>query len=268
MLSKDALQYLQAQNVVLDVLRNGVDAPFAAVPPGYTLESLAAFRVNADHFEETYQTNDIESFAEYCTEYMAERVFIKAESMTADVVFDSGTPDSPLHRKHKAKLVLKRTPLYNAVTSMDARREISQRDLADWMQDWRNEIMPFDGNGDAIEVRRAVQAIRNFSIQETKKSDHVEETLKASRSAFASIEATSNNSLPDIIVAKGEPYLGLPPIDMTLRVKYLLDDPPEFRLTLVRPDVLEQEIARSFVAVLRQTFTTDGLTPAYYMGGI
>lgn len=265
-LSKDALQYLQEQNVMLDVLHNRLDAPFAAVPPGYTLESLEAFRPIADHFKETYQTSDIESFAEYCTEYMVDRVFIKAESMSADVVFDSGTPEVPLHRRHKAKLVLKRTPLYNAVTLMDARREISQRDLADWMQDWRNEIMPVGDNGDAIEIKRAIQAIRNFSVQATKKSDHVEENLKASRSAFASIEATNNSNLPDIIVAKGEPYLGLPAIDMTLRVKYLLDDPPQFRLTLVRPDVLEQEIAKSFVDKLQQAF--DAVKPRYYMGVI
>lgn len=260
MISKDALEYLSAQTLAAKRASEPLDHPFAIVPQGFEVRSMDEFNEHASHFREQFATNHIDSFIDYfdCHGDGGDLAcFVSIKPLKAEIVFDAGNADKPGHRFHRARLVLDKSPLMSAIQTISLCENLSQRTLAEWLEDWRFDIDAEDTNGEDIELRKVITAVRNFGVLSKAGSEHKEESLGASRSAFAEIEAKNKSDLPAFLVGHGKPYTGLPMVDMPMRLHVRLSTdgkPPTFKLQRVRPDQYDQKIAESFVETLKAKF--------------
>lgn len=261
MISKDALEYLSAQTLAANRVSELLDYPFAFVPQGFEVRSMDEFNEHASHFRQQFATNHIDSFVDYFDQHVDAAdpltCFVSIKPLQAEIIFDAGNAAEPGHRLHRARLVLDKSPLMQTIENIAVFENLSQRTLAEWLEDWRFDISAEDTKGDDIELRKVITAVRNFGVLSKAGTEHKDESLAASRSAFAEIEAKNKSDLPAFLVGHGEPYTGLPMVDMPMRLHVRLSTdghPPTFKLQRVRPDQLDQQIAESFVATLKAKF--------------
>lgn len=255
MLDKEAITHLQSIAVAAaGASKEHTDHGFLMVPPGFKTESLDQFMRCTSHFRESFRTDHIQSFIEYLDSNDAMPCYIDKKGMCAKVIFDAGDIHEPGHRLHQAYLDLTISPLFKSARNMAALHMCSQRDLAEWLEDWRTHLSAESAFGEEIELRKVINAVRNFQVRGKSGSDHSQESLKASKSAFAQIEANNKDHIPEFIIAHGEPYFGLPDIDIAMRLSVRLstdDEPPMFSLSIVRADHLMNTIAESFAETIR-----------------
>lgn len=240
------------------------DNGFLIVPSTYKVVDLDDFNDGPSRFREKFVTDHFESFASYWHDHASDesRIYVNKSTMSAKVCFDPGAPGAPSHRSHWAALGLTKTPMLNAMQEVSGKR-LTQRQAAEFLEDWRVDLRALDADGNVIDLRKVVAAIRKFDVKGKAESGHVETSLATSKSAFASLEAGNKELIPEYIVANGEPYLGLPKQDILMRlfVHMKVDEAPTFSLSIVRPDSLQEVFAELFVDtlndVLRSRFSGD-----------
>lgn len=240
------------------------DNGFLIVPSNYKVLELDDFNKRPSRFREKFVTDHFESFASYWHDhaYDESRIYVNKSTMSAKVCFDPGAPGSPSHRSHWAALGLTKTPMLNAIQDVSAKK-LTQRQLAEFLEDWRIELRALDADGNIIDFRKVIAAVRKFDVKGKAESGHIESSLATSKSAFASLEAGNKELIPEYIVAHGEAYLGLPRRDIPMRLSVYMkvDEAPTFSLSIVRPDSLQEVFAELFVdtlnEVLRSRFSSD-----------
>jgi uncharacterized protein YfdQ (DUF2303 family) len=224
---------------------------------GQAIRSLEHLQPGRSRFRGTFTSTGIGAFAKYVVAQSkvcesAVHGFIDPASASATVYFNLGDYEHAGHGDHIAHLKLKATAAYSALkTAVNAK--LSQRDLHDFVEDWRDLIVPvIDGKADASSVPSALAAIRDITLSEAREANFVERDLGSSRSAMESVDASSKHTLPTGFLFVTPPYEGLPPRTFELRLGVNSGAVDKLNLTLriKQAEKVVEEIAEDFRAQL------------------
>lgn len=252
MLNKDTLELIIANAAAAQALPQ-THTPAVALPDGVTVRNLEQYAANRARFRGELATSSIKDFAEYVNMHThpIEQVaaFVDQDSMRCRVFFNLGDQEKPGHGDDTAMLKLKPTAAYAALQAI-AGKAMSQRDLAEWMEDWAHLLKAFDGDKD-LSVLQAIAAVRNITIKAGMERTHSESNFGGSRSAMDEIEAKSQDTLPTELSFTTVPYEGLLPQTITLRLSVITGDKPQLKLRWVREEAQREEIAQDFKRVIQ-----------------
>ncbi|MGX5913917.1 DUF2303 family protein [Aliidiomarina sp. Khilg15.8] len=262
MLEAKAIELLQQSSVSerlnLEVA-NRADFEALAVPESFRLTSLESFQAQRNQFRGGYQTNSIGSFTTYTAakaddyEHEAE-CFIDAEDISAKAFFDIGTLEQPGHCRHVARVKLEKTSAYQALLRVNGSL-MSQRDMSDFLEDWIPNLQAFDSAGEIIQIKRAIGAVRQITIDAVRKVESEVGDLNESASLMERIDASSKDTMPAVFIFSCEPYNGLDErrFELSLGVR-TSGDRPALVLRILRLEAEQELIANEFQCKLEENF--------------
>lgn len=221
------------------------DIRACVVPSGSEIKSLEHLMDVPTRMRRTYKTERLEDFCRYMRDEAidATAVFVLPDGSGAEGVIDYGSHESPSWGDHKAVLRMKHTPEFAALQTACA-KQLSQRDLTDWIEDWAHIITPVINEKDET-VGKAIQSIRRVEIKATASRDHTEGDFKASRTSLEQIEAASKDGqLPELIKVRCQVYPCTDTRNISARLSLLTGaDKPTFRLRIMGLDALMKAVA-------------------------
>lgn len=241
---------------------HGLACPTALLPDGTGIESLERFSLERFRFRGAMTTTSIEDFARYSKGYASPtepaRCFIDADNMTARSVFNIGTLDNPGHADNIAAITLKKTAPFRALLAINGDR-LSQKQIAEWLEDWKDYLLAFDADGNAMQITQAAQAVRRVTIQQATQADHEDGDFSGKKSLMQSIEASSKEVMPVAFQFKCVPYEGLGERAFSLRNSLLKSGEPCFVLRIVQLEAQEEAIANEFRDLLISKFDAESV---------
>lgn len=233
------------------------DRPASALPAEFTVHDLEKFAPQRRRFRGSYHTHLVDNFAHYVATirgFADAPVYINAEHVTAAAYLNAGTTEHPGHCDDTAWLKLQATAAFAALTKLEApARRLAQREAAEWMEDWRDNLTAYDGEGNELPINRAIAAVRKLKIEASRAAEHSVDDMKSSASLLESIEAKSDLGLPHHLTFSCAPYHGLAQRDFHLRVGISNSDAG--CTVMLRPVKMEQareEIARHFSRLVEE----------------
>lgn len=227
----------------------------AALPANYELTSLEKYYPNRFRFRGRMTTESLADFVTYTKQHPGGHGFIVAAGLEATVFFNLGDVDKPGHADWSAGLAMKMTPAMSALRAING-RALDQRGVTDFLEDWSPLVRAYTQqrpNGEEEEVRlvQAVAAIRRIKIEAKSASETTQQNFKESQSRLDSVEASSDEGLPDVLEISTAPYFGLPVRDFRLRLSILTGgDKPMLKFRLIGADRHEEDIAQEFKSIL------------------
>ncbi len=228
------------------------------LPDGYHIHKLEHLNLLRDRFRGLMSTTSIADFVKYAVNSAFEDepagCFINADEMEAVCIFNIGTISEPGHADNKASIALKKTAPFRAVLDINGRKN-RQKELAEWLEDWRDYLLAFDADGNVMSIKQAVSAIRRISIEAMSTSDHEDQDFSAKRSVMESVEAKSKEIMPVAFEFKCVPYEGLTDRPFSLRLSILASDNPQLVLRIIQLETAEEAIATEFRDLLIEKFT-------------
>ncbi|MDN8599045.1 DUF2303 family protein [Citrobacter sp. S2-9] len=241
---------------------HGLACPTALLPEGTGIESLERFSLERFRFRGAMTTTSIVDFARYSKGYASPtepaRCFIDADNMTARSVFNIGTLDNPGHADNIAAITLKKTAPFRALLAINGDR-LSQKQIAEWLEDWKDYLLAFDADGNAMQITQAAQAVRRITIQQATQADHEDADFSGKKSLMQSIEASSKEVMPVAFQFKCVPYEGLGERAFSLRNSLLKSGEPCFVLRIVQLEAQEEAIANEFRDLLISKFDAESV---------
>lgn len=274
-MQKDAIQHIEQGAVAAKLAANLHDMalPVVPVPDAYKLISIEKFLDQPARFRGTFRTDYINEFTAYMLKNIVNSstagVFINAQKMTATGILDLGDPTSPKHAEHRA--VVKIIPL-NAYTALRAMNGVkkSQREFAEWMEDWRDYLEAYTDmgpgitqsengkikaeGGNEIDLKAAIAAVRKITLKVTAANEHSTQDFKAARSALEEIEAFSKDlSLPGSLYFTCKPYEELQTRTFVCRVGVLTSEKePTIVLRVAQMEAHVEEMGKEFQALVQK----------------
>lgn len=253
----NALQEGEAISAAAEALNTSCDThDLVALPSDYKLNNLEQFKLLRRRARGTMNTQAIDAFVEYSKGHAepGASVFINAEEMSATAVLNLGTPVAPGHADNRAKLTLKRTAAYHALTCMATGSGHKQATIAEFLEDWPENIQCHNDAGE-ITLPKAIAAVRKLTIESIRKLENSEQQLSASRSAFESVQATSVEPLPTAILFHCQPYADLKDRTFALRLNvHTGGDKPTISLRIIKAEQHAEDIANELGFLIRKEF--------------
>jgi uncharacterized protein YfdQ (DUF2303 family) len=243
----DQIKSLVLGQQVNERLNSTTLSPVVAVPEGVVLKNLEQYLTGRVRFRGNLATASIDDFIRYSTGYAEEgaRCFIDADKMSAVSVFNLGTTALPGHADNTASLSLKSTAPFSAVLSINGDRK-SQKELAEWIEDWSEYIIGFSSNGDVIDPKKSAAALRKITIEANQKADYEDNDFSGKRSLMESVEAKTQEIMPVAFEFKCITYEGLTERAIKLRLSIINSDRPILVLRIVQLEDVEEKIAAEF----------------------
>ncbi|AQQ67465.1 hypothetical protein Mag101_07305 [Microbulbifer agarilyticus] len=272
-MSMDASAIKQIQNTAPHTeanqqLKNTESNPAIILPDTCKLVDIEHLQQFRNRFRAALKTNALEDFANYYgdnQEDLFTQVFVQPESMTAKAIFNLYEVDAePGHGDHTASLTLVKTAPFRSLRNIDGDRH-SQQALAEWMEDWRDNLRALDNKGELLNINQAIAAIRRITIEATAKSDSEVTNFGASQSAMESIEAKSEEQLPAYLQFTCEPYKALSERTFTLRLAVLTGHKtPQLTTRVIKLEEHEEAMAEEFKNLLKDSLPENA---KIYIGG-
>lgn len=257
--STSMLEYIQdnGTRLAFNFTAAELNLDVAALPDDTKVLELEKFKPRRNRFRGHFVTRSIDDFVNY-TENKADlgaECFVYPDDMTATAVLNLGDLSAPGHADSQAQMKLKRTAAFIALNNIDGNTR-TQQQLAEWLEDWRDNICGLTSNEQEMSASKVIAAIRRITIKAGSTSDHTEGQLSATRSSLEQVEASSNSEpLPSFIQFTCTPYVGLGERTFTLRMSLRADeDKPLLALRIIRPEQHEEEMAEEFAELLQQKF--------------
>lgn len=235
--------------------------PSIAVPAGVEIKSLEHLLETPKHQRATYTTERLEDFCGYISqEQLTENntaVFVLPDGSGAEGIIDYGTHEAPLWGHHRARLTMKHTPEFAALLAASA-RDLSQRDLIDFLEDWQHVVTPFDGDT-ATALSTAIQKIQRIDVTAKATQTNTVGDMKHSRTAFEEIEAKSADGAPPSAFAMTcQVYPCTRSRDVRARLSLKTGgDKPTFRLRIIGEDALRKDVAEEIDLEIRARLGKD-----------
>ncbi|EIQ3192603.1 DUF2303 family protein [Salmonella enterica] len=241
------------------------DCPAVLVPSGVKTYDLEHLMANRYRFRGDMNTTCIEDFVQYSKGYAGEgvRCFIDADEMSATTVFNIGTLDKPGHADNRAHLKLKKTSPFRSLLEVNSAK-YRQKTLAEWVEDWNDFLKAYDTQGNEINIKQAVSAIRKITIEATRNADYEDQDMSAKRSVMESVEAKSKDAMPSYFEFECIPYEGLTNRTFRLRFSILTSDEPILIVRIIQLETHEEEMAKEFRDLLAGKF--DGQQIETFIG--
>ncbi len=270
-MDKSAVQQIQETAHIPETLEHlgkvKTHIPTAFVPRGYELVDIEGKQEFLSRYRMQFATNSINDFIQYSKDFAqpGAACFVDASGMNAEIIFDLGTVEKPLHKSHKAGLSLEKTATFKAM--LEAEGKQNQKGAGDFIEDWADNIEIIDASGEGMTPTAASNAIRNLTIESARSLTSTVDDYSESMSAMERIEAQHKERLPSLIRFTCVPYLHLKPREFSFRVSVLTGgDRPTLSLRLIKLEEMKEQIADEFKAVI-----VDGLFPTdaeVYMGSV
>lgn len=222
--------------------------PFPAmlVPSGVSIKSLECFQPLRNRFRGSFATSVLSEFAAYVRANPKGVGFIAdGDALAARVFFNLGDAAEPGHADWTATLTVQPTAAWAAVMAVDGKR-LSQRELAEWIEDWADYTSALTSADDVMHLSMAVAAIHNITISAKTEVGHSEKDFGAARTALEDIEAKSAGGLPKFLVFEAQPALGFRCRTARLRVAVITGEKPALTLRIVGKEALLEDIRREF----------------------
>lgn len=230
--------------------------PTVLVPDSFTIRELEKFDATRSRFRGSFTTTSMKDYANHVTSRKSEgttKGFVSADNpdkLSCTAFFNIGDEKKPGHCDDTATLNMKRTAAYDAVRDIVGKQH-SQKALSEWMEDWRTSLSATTADGEALDFRKSINAVRNITIAANSSSDHSVGNMSSARSAMEQIEAKSADTLPAYIVMKTAPYVGLQVRDFVLAVSVITGgEKPAISLRWVQKEAQLEEIGQEFKSVL------------------
>lgn len=256
-IDKSAIEHIQKTATDIREVEQ-TDFPTVAISKSLELCSLEEFQKHRNYFRGIFNTNTCDDFLGYVAENNGSSCFINAETMSAQSIFDLGDSEAPGHAKHRAILTLDKSAPYIEVLANNNRRT-SQRELAEWIEDYRDFIEVLDENGEEMQNTAAVAAIRRITIEAVRKQGNDQRTFGESKSAMESIDAKSEDGpMPAWILFTCKPYEDLKERTFHSRISIITrGEEPQLTTRIIKLDVIKEEMATEFKGLLADKYEGD-----------
>lgn len=250
-----ALQYLFEQNNA-----NSVQGSLDAAGFGNELQATAGMVEITDlepymqyrkNYRGTMRTSIPEEFYGYCESFDEDTepgacCFIDADDMSAATIFDNGTSKLPGHRRHKAVLGLRKTSLYKALLDIVG-GQLSQKQAAEFLEDYSEEIEAFSNAGDSMLGAHAAQSLRNLTIERAREVNSQVDDFAVQASALERIEAKNKDAIVSRFAFCCVPYTGLDLRNFEVRVALVTSSSePRVTFRIIRHEVHVDDMAMEF----------------------
>lgn len=269
MFDKEAIVQLQESSAAAYLSESihsavtGCEDPLpVAIPGNFALEDVekmvAPYRATRRRLSGCLKTPNEAHFIAYCraNKQPGAMVSVDDQNMSAEALLNFGTTEAPGHADNRAKLVYHQTASFQSLLRVN-KRDLSQRELAEWMEDNTGELECFAETG-AIATGHAIAAVRNIDIDAIAKVESSVEQLSESRTAFENVKASSKSPLPVRIYLTCDPYIGLPPRTFVCRVSIATrEKAPRLRLSIINLEQHQQEMAQEAVDQITEALGND-----------
>lgn len=261
-----ALQEVQAIDSACMAISDSITKErkhLAALPSDYKLHDLEHYLAGRRRARGLMATANLVSFAEYVTTHAeaGATVFVDQKTMSATAVLNLGTSDDPGHADNKAQLTPERTAAYTSLLLHATGAGHTQKAIAEWMEDWADNIEAFAADGTPIKPPQAVAAVRKITIDAMRKVESAEQALSASKSAFESVQASSTETLPALILLSCQPYADLDQRTFALRLGVLTGEAtPKVNLRISKFEEHQEQMATELADLITDAFD-DGNVP-------
>jgi uncharacterized protein YfdQ (DUF2303 family) len=260
MLNKDAiLQLQQAESITAAsaAIDSGMGTSkgnsLAPLPSDFNIHDLEQFMPNRRRARGSMTTRVLADFAAYIAAHKEDgaATFIDVGGMKATAVLNLGTPAKPGHADNKAVLQLQQTAAYAALRAIAKGLPVSQTAVAEFLEDWGTAIK-CSHDGATLENNKAIQAVRDITIESLRKLGNTEAQLSATRTAFESVQAKGAEQIPTLIEFICEPYLGLKFRNFAMRLAILTTgDKPTITLRIVKDEEHQEQMGEEFAGLIR-----------------
>lgn len=191
-MDKTAIQEINSQ-CALNQANNILEAEkLIALPDKATMIDLSKYTPEKRWFSGRFNTSSVVAFCEYVNDLADDKtqLFISMEEMHARAIFNIVLSDGhPGRCDNNAILAMIPTPEMIAINKLCDGSLMTQRDLAEWMEEWVNIIMPFDTKHDMTEPKTAISAIRSMTVESSRKTDLDIGDMNQKQSTLDQIEA-------------------------------------------------------------------------------
>ncbi len=233
--------------------------PVVALPDEFTLTSLESYLPLRCRARNSMNTSYVEDFARYVRQHRENgcTIYVNAEAMAAKAVLNQGTPALPGHGDNTAQVKLQATALYTSLRNLVSQNR-GQKALAEWLEEWRDQVKPLDKDLQDLNIGHVVAGIRSVSIEQINKSTSTVEALSAERSEMESVAAKTDRNdavLPAYLKLTTKPYKELAERTFYVRLSILTSQrEPTFALGILGLELHEEEMAEEFAHVVRASF--------------
>lgn len=266
MFDRDAIQELTRSEAIstANAAAGAVAPGLLALPNDFTAHDMESRLPQRRRARSTMTTSNIEHFAAYVGTHKEDgaTVFVDQQAITAQAVLNLGTPAAPGHGDNRADLKLRATAAYTALCRIADGNQHSQREVAEWLEDWQNTITAEDAEGTEVATRHAIAAVRSITIEAIRRGESQEGSLSATRSALEQVTARSNAAtLPAFLTITAQPYLGLDVRTFRVRLGVLTStEKPQLVLRVMKAEAHADEMAAELAT--KVTAALGGSVPA------
>lgn len=233
-------------------------------PDNMKVHDLESLLPAPRRFTGQMSTTSIDSFIDYFRhqgEQHQPLIFINTEAqpVTAVATFDLGSIDEPGHGNNSTVLSLQDTPELAAVVKVKD-RALKQSELADFLEDWQHILLAKAGD-EVLHPVAAINAVRHVTVKASASATHQEGHFNATRSAMEEVEARSAvDRLPEYIVVRLVPHVGMKEIDIQLRVALKTgEEKPYFILRWMGEAAQRKEIAENLQDIIAEHVQAKGI---------
>lgn len=225
-------------------------AGIAMLPEHFRMHDLESLMPTRRRMRGSMHTARLDSFVAYARNHVEEdgsSVFVNPDDMTAVAVLNLGDKSTPGHADHTARLELQKTAPYRAMQRALA-SALSQRELAEFMEDWAPHIACFHPDGTELPTSKAIDAVRRITIEAARNVESETTALSEQRSVMERVAATSKaGGLPSFVRFACVPYQGLSERTFSARLSIRTGDAQKpalsLALHLVRGELHAEEMA-------------------------
>lgn len=262
MFTKEALEHLENKLTVQNIAQV---AGMAVVPNNHRLVSTEEFQDFRNRYRGELKTNSFNGFVDYVNKLKTQSIvfeeetqlFVDKKSMSAKAFFNLGTISTPGHGDHTALVTLVKRAEFRAATDMNGYKP-SQRELAEWLEDYADYIVAYDSDGTEMTAIQAAYAVRNLNIESLSNVESSLGNTGHTVSMMDKVEAKSKGRIPTEISFTCVPYDGL--TEKLIRMRLVTagaKDESLFRLRIVGFELLEEAIASDFCTLLQAATEID-----------
>lgn len=265
MLNKEAIDRIVELGNMANAIPDDIytTQPITALPGGSQIVDLEKYMPTPVRMRRAFSAERISEFCAYIKHHMvveATVIFVSPSGLEAKAIIDYGSHDAPQWGDHTATLALPLTLEFTALKALCA-KDITQRDLIEYLEDWGNIITPrIEGND--VSLAAALDAIRKVEISQKAIATHTEANFAAARTAMEEIEARSSGGrLPSDIIVRCPLVNGTTTQPIQARLALLTgSDKPKFRARIVALESLQKALAEEVEQLIRAEFAgTDVL---------
>ena len=234
-----------------------------AVPDGVTIHDIQEHLPAPRRFSGVFKTPELQAFIDYVEVQGEEcQITVDKNNLTAQAIFDLGTPDQPGWQKHQARLFMQRTEPLKALLAVNE-EWLKQGAIEEFIEDYADHIHFGDADDDdgGLTIAQAIQAIRSIKADVTGQYTSEESDHRAARSSMERIEvqARGDLALPRRLSFTCEPYPDLEDRQYDARITTRwVDGKPLFKIRVAALAAIQTEIALEVLDRINNAVTANG----------